>query len=276
MLRGMRLPGFHAVMCSVLLCAACVDSSGDETTRPDGGGTGETPPPADRPRFEYFIRGDTYPRLVMEIDAVPGQTTRASVRRDLADGLRPLLDKPEGIEFIVDQALESRGGDHAWTFEELDLLARETFDLAVPKGTLKMHTLLVDGRYQSPGGGTVLGIAWAHTHLVLFTQTIAESCNVGIGPLAEQVCTDAERGIWAHEIGHLLGLVDNGLAMSTPHREPDAAKGAHDQSDRCIMYWAYEGTGIIDAVSTGLFGSTTENLGFDAACLADLAAVRER
>ena len=56
-----------------------------------------------------------------------------------------------------------------------------------------------------------------------------------------------------------LGLVANGLVMVGNHQ--DAAHGAHDSNDRCIMYWAYEGSGILDALSRGLFGDVP-NLGF--------------
>ena len=74
-------------------------------------------------------------------------------------------------------------------------------------------------------------------------------------------------------MGHQLGLVSNGLAMANPHK--DADHGAHDSSDKCVMYWAYESSAGIDGLLGGLFGDQAD-LGFDQACLDDLNAVKNR
>lgn len=49
-----------------------------------------------------------------------------------------------------------------------------------------------------------------------------------------------EQSTLIHEIGHSLGLVnmDGGVAMHTPHEDPDHEN--HCDNDKCLMYWANE------------------------------------
>lgn len=233
---------------------------------PDGGGG--SPPIG--PRHEQYIRSEFYPRLVIEVDAVEGKLAPVNVESAVAEGFMTVLDKPEGILIQRDAtSLAPRGPDYVWTFAELAQFARENFNYEVPSGTIKIHTLLVDGVYEN---SNVLGVAWSSKYLVLFKDRLDRACNAGLGVVSKSVCDETLRGVWVHELGHVIGLVNNGVAMQEPHQ--DEAHGAHDESDGCIMYWAYETPTIVDRVSADLGGGT--KLGFDAKCLADIAAVRER
>jgi hypothetical protein len=269
------------------LAAGCDLFSPSPDPTPDAGATADagTPPASppgepvpdagttvNAPRFEHYIRRQPYPRMVLEVDGWGGYTPTVSVADRLQRGLLGILDK-ESVEVRVDQAFPGKGADHAWSNEELLRLAEETGKLEVPVGTIKLHVLLVDGHSaMDTQEGKVLGLAFPWTHLVLFRQTLDQLC--GKGPiLTPPACVEAELGVWVHEVGHQLGLVNNGLVMVGNHQ--DASHGAHDTNDRCIMYWAYEGSGILDALGRGLFGDAP-NLGFDAACMADLNAVKTR
>lgn len=249
------------VFAVVVLCG-CVDP-----TLPPGTDGGTT-----RPRWERYIRGDVDTRLVIELDYVPGAEPRAAAEADLIARLSTLLDKPDGIEIVHDDVLESRGADHAWTFEELDALARESFDDESPPGTVTMHVMWLDGHDADDSAmGSTLGLAWGSTHIVMYQSTIEDSCDGLV--LREQVCASAQRSIWLHEVGHVIGLVDNGLAMTSDHRDP--AHGAHDIDEGCIMYWAFEGRAGVDVVRERITGGGAM-IDFDDACLADIAAVRDR
>ncbi len=253
-------------------CERSPSEPGPAPTSPPGEPVPDAGTAVNAPRFEHYIRRQPYPRMVLEVDGWGGYKPTASVADKLQTGLLGILDK-ESVEVRFDEAFPGKGADHAWTNEELLALAEETGRLEVPVGTIKLHVLLVDGHSaMDTQEGKVLGLAFPWTHMVLFRQTMDEVC--GKGPiLTPPACTQAELGVWVHEVGHQLGLVDNGLAMTSPHK--DAAHGAHDADDQCIMYWAYEGSGILDAINGGLFGDSP-GLGFDAACLADLKAVKNR
>jgi hypothetical protein len=265
--------------------AGCGDGDGDGDDAPEADASSATdgaaePGPdaaAATPRVLGYVRAAPYPRLAFEIDSVPGFEPRDAVAADLAAMLESLLDKPAGVDAVADQALASRGGDHAWTEAELRDLADETFDLDVAADTTKIHALFVDGHSarDDAGGGVILGIAWANTHLVIFKQTIETMCagRTTLPPLLrDQLCSGGELAIWTHEVGHVIGLVDNGLPMVADHA--DRAHGAHDVDDGCVMYWSYDGEAVLDTLEAQLLGGGAAGLAFDDACIADIDAAK--
>ena len=218
-----------------------------------------------------YIRGTVATRLVIELDTVAGEAARAEVAEALGAGLRPLLDKPDGVVVEVDQTdLPAEGADRVWTFEDLQALADATFEASRPRGTIAMHTLWLDGRYERPG---VLGVAWGNVHVAIFSDFLDGTCARLLPGLSEVLCAASEEAIWTHEVGHVLGLVNNGLPMVEDHQDPE--NGAHDADDGCIMYWAYEGESLVTVLRDAIMNGDETDLGFDAACLADIAAVRD-
>ena len=239
-----------------------------------GGGPGTDGGPGSRERWERYVRGDVDRRLVMEVDAVPGAEPRSGVESTVVDRMRDLLDKPDGIEIVRGGVIASRGADHAWTFEELQALAADSFDDDSPAGTITMHTMWLDGHYHDDSAsGATLGLAWANTYIVMFRDTIESSCG-GIGPIGEDLlCSTAQSLVWLHEVGHVIGLVNNPMPMVSPHE--DAEHDAHDHDEGCLMYWSFDQRAGIAAIQDSLLGGGTR-IDFDAACLADINAVRER
>jgi hypothetical protein len=240
-------------------------------TLPDGGQASSS----DQPRFVQYLRAQPYERLVLEVDSVMGMAPYPEVERRLIERFAPLLDKPAGITVVHDDTLQPRGSEHAWSDEALRELAKATFDDAQAANTITMHVMVVDGHSARDGDGSrILGLAWGHLHMVLFKETIEASCRrQGLfGLLADTACREAELGIWTHELGHVLGLVDNGLPMVEPHRSVD--HGRHDMDRDCIMYWAYNGTPLVDRIITLSQTNGSPSLNFCEHCRADMAAVQ--
>ena len=266
----------HLASVVVILFFAC---GSPDSGNGGNGGEGVDAGPNDRPRNEQLIRSDPFAKLVLEVDSVAGFEPRNSVETDLVAGFEPILDKSGGIDIVRDKAIASRGADHAWTFGELDELAGDTFDLEVGSDAIKVHVLFVDGHHErdDEGQGRILGIAWSHTNIAMFKQTIEETCAAATIPplLRERLCAGAELAIWTHELGHNLGLVDNGLPMVEDHRDPDPEHGAHDENDECVMFFAFDGSEVVDRIRDRLIVGGDETLGFDDECLADIAAVRD-
>lgn len=269
-------------LCALLAaCGSSGDDAGDDDPLVvDAAATGDAPasgadasPPASR--VSDLIRGDQVGALVLEIDLVPGREPRAQVEADLLTQLEVLLDKPAGISAVHDDAITSRGADHAWTDAELFALAGETFDGA-GADTAVIHTMFVDGHSEhDSSSGVILGLAWSNRHIVIFADTIEETCGSAALPpvLLEELCSGAELAIWTHEVGHVIGLVDNGLPMVADHRDPD--HGAHDVDDDCVMYWAYQGDALVTRLAERLAAGGEAALPFGDACLADIAALRD-
>jgi hypothetical protein len=195
---------------------------------------------------------------VIEIDAVSGLTPYAESSTFVVSWLTDVIDKPEGIAVEAGETLAALGSDYEWTFDTLNSFAQQhaTDDAAGPP---RIQVLAVDGRYgPDDGSGTVLGLAWGNRFVALFEDTIRGRCQGGlIGALEQDVCKVAERNVWAHELGHTLGLVDNGIPMVTEHRDP--AHGQHDVREGCLMYWAYDGPQVFDTL-LARFNSQNQDL----------------
>lgn len=240
------------------------------------GADGGNPDPvrdSERARVLDLLRASPYSRLELELDAVPGKGPRASSVAFIEGALAKVVSKPGGVAVVRDQQdLPARGSGGKWTFSELSALAGSTFGNSGGPGTIRMHVLFVDGEYENPN---VLGIAWASTHLVIFRDVIEHYCRQDLtSVLSDRVCEASEQGVWLHETGHLLGLVNNGLPMVQPHEEANADRQRHDASDQCIMYWAFEAPSGISLLASRLSGGSSAKLEFDAACQADLAQGR--
>ncbi|MBA2542569.1 MAG: hypothetical protein H0V17_23200, partial [Deltaproteobacteria bacterium] len=136
-------------------------------------------------------------------------------------------------------------------------------------GDTKTYYLIFVSGFFTDGNGPnsgVLGVSIGTTGVIAMFKDVIDSTNV-IG--VPSVVRFVEQATIIHELGHAFGLVDNGVPMATPHRDPD--HGAHCDDDACVMYFANEGAADATAfvqqrVLTG------NSILFDANCLADADA----
>lgn len=253
------------------------DTSGSAENDASSDEDGSAEPDTDQEpsgRFVHYISSATYPRMILEVDSVAGMEPRAGVARDMEARLSSLLDKPSGVEVINDGTIPSRGSDHGWTDQELSQLAQEHFDRAVADDVVKMHVMFLDGHSaRDDDGGRILGLAWGHTYIVIFKRTLESACRQSALPTnREQLCSMAELAVWLHEVGHNLGLVDNGLSLASDHRDPDHPK--HCDNDNCLMYWAWKGPNATDQLLDRLLAGQDTAPAFDAQCRADIDAAK--
>ena len=101
----------------------------------------------------------------------------------------------------------------------------------------------------------------------------ASRFGTSLAALPTDACEVAERNVWAHEMGHVIGLVDNGIGQQVPHR--DAEHGRHDNSENCLMYWAYERPQLFDLLVSRLTTGAPADVDFCPNCWADLSAAKE-
>jgi len=240
----------------------------------NGGSTGSSAADADA-RWLKYIRGDEYSRLELEVDAVAGLEPKGGASAPVLAALGRSIDKSGGIALRADGELAAHAEDFVWSFAELSALAQQTFEDRADT-RVSIHMLFVDGHYEDDGAsGVVLGLAWDHRHIALFKDNISRACNSRstLGLLDPAACQRVEAAVWLHEVGHVLGLVDNGLPMVADHRDPDPAHGRHDADAACVMYWAYDGDAAVDAVLSNLIGGR-EQLDYCQTNLDDIDAVK--
>lgn len=248
-------------------------TQGDGAT--ETGTTGTTGEP-DVPRWAQLIRASPYPRLVIEVDYVTGRAPRPANITQIEAVMMELLDKPGGVEVVLDEELPEGDPDQAWTHQMRSELAQATSNLAVPDDTIKLHAIFVGGHAAEDDegrGGVLLGVAWAYENIVMFRDTMDAGCEaLAVGPLVDQLCAEAELLIWQHEIGHTIGLVDNGMPMIDDHRDPDPKAGAHDVSQDCVMYRSYEAGDALEAILDRIIDGAPP-LQMGPQCRADVQAV---
>jgi hypothetical protein len=121
--------------------------------------------------------------------------------------------------------------------------------------------MFLDTEYsESTASSKVLGISYGASSIAIFEKSVYDYVQPDMPARAtlETVVID-------HEFGHILGLVNNGTPMVTPHKDPD--HGSHCTNTQCLMYWKTEENINL----TDLLGNQTYPT-LDANCLADLKA----
>ncbi len=221
-------------------------------------------------RANDIVSSSTYSKLLIEVDWVEGAQPQ-DIDSDVTSFLNELLDKPDGIQIKRDQELSSKGVDHVWTFEEMDALLRDNQTLEIEADQTAIHIVFLDGAYDgNEGNSVVLGLAWGR-RIAIFKDTIRSACERPL--LGERLCKDAELAITLHELGHVIGLVNNGVPLTSDHH--DEEHGAHCTNEDCLMYWEYEGVKLIDALSSRFsLDPNAKIFDFDQACRDDLNAIK--
>jgi hypothetical protein len=223
----------------------------------DGGGDdGGAPPPvldADVAVGQFapaLLRSDLSERLVIEVhaDIEPRSGTVAHV----ADVLADVSGKP--VSTVAAGA--PGGGDRDWTGAELRQAADAGSTTAQGGGVAVVRLLFVNGTFE--GDDSVLGVAVRGDVAAVFVDRTEAAGGLLGGSAA------IEAAVTAHELGHLLGLVD--LVLDTGREDPDHP--GHSPNQGSVMYWAVES----DLIGQVLGADPPDE--FDAADLADLAAIR--
>ncbi|MFT5681404.1 MAG: hypothetical protein ACI8RZ_002310 [Myxococcota bacterium] len=249
------------------------DSGSTDDTNSPGFDTNDPPPDPDAEQdnlesragdYGYdLLRDAPFDSLIIEVDWVTGNEPDSSAMEAVVSAVEDLCNKPGGVQVVYDDELPPQGAP-TWTYEaaqETELAWRDYYR-DEEAGVAVIYYLYLDGDSEyDTANGRVLGYAYHGSSLIMFKETI-DSAGAGL-PLAGKL----EDTVAVHELGHLLGLVDNGIEMVEDHKDPD--HGDHDVRDDCIMYWAAETDSAVDLLLGG-------PLDFGAECRADVAAAGGR
>jgi len=228
-----------------------------------------------RQRVIEYLEPQPKTSIRLEVDHVAG----LAPNQDVIDGLTArlgFLAKPITVDL---QASLSSSDDGGWSFAELEALEAKSYNGPSQANEAVIHVMFVDGHYaQSATSNDVLGVAWANRTVVLFADTLKNTCTPDSSDdlkrrgLVEKACNATVIGTWLHELGHVIGLVNDGLDMVENHEDPDHPK--HDADPSSIMYWQFDVAGIFDQVKGKVLADEDPVPSFSAACLADIEVVQ--
>jgi hypothetical protein len=196
--------------------------------------------------------GDTFDLTISNVDRIFASTKTLGIPRTTAN--------MENLGAIADEEL---------TVADLLALAdahRSQHDTASLK---TYYVVFVSGYFADANGPNmgVLGVSLGTTGVIAMFKDVIRGTNV-IG--LPNVVRYVEQSTLVHELAHAIGLVDNGVPLTSAHA--DAPHGAHCTNDACVMYWLNEGAN--DAAAYAQQHVLTNNtILFDAACLADVDAL---
>ncbi len=252
-------PRAVALAASLALAGAC---SGDGTG-PGGGGTGG---PYDHTRApgasaRDLLTSTTYDSLIVEIQNVQGFQPTSQGLQHLRTFLGARLNKPLGIELRVASSPLALQPQATYSAAQVRSLEQQHRTVYTSGRTLATYLVFLNGEFA--GSPNVLGIAYNNTSMAIFEEKIVQNT----GGLNQPTRATVEGTVANHEFGHIMGLVNNGIAMQTSHQ--DTQHGEHCDDPNCLMYYAVRTT---DFLSNLLGGMPT----LDQDCLDDLRAAGGR
>lgn len=205
-----------------------------------------------------LVSSKKYTHLYIEVDYQEGKKLNGGTLDLLKQRINDHLSKPAGTEVVETAFTASKT---TWTTD--DLRAEETQERQhQPEGTtMVLYILVVGGHHaEDTSDAKVLGIQYGRASIAIFKDTIQ---NTGLIPGFLSNAGDVEKAVVVHEFGHTAGLVNNGLAMQTPHE--DSGHPHHSSNQNSVMYWAVENT-------LGIRGLSTIPNDFDSNDVADMRA----
>lgn len=206
-----------------------------------------------------FLSSATFKKLVVQVVYDQGYPPTTETINGIKSFLSARINKPEGIEVT----LQEISGPKKPTLSVADMQEVETKyrKLYAAGNTLSIFFYATNAQYQEAESKfQTLGVQYGDASIVLFGNTIRNNSG-GIGQPPHTVL---ETSVALHEFGHVLGLVNTGTSMVTPHM--DEPHGHHCKDEDCLMYYAVETTDIV----ANLLGGKVPPL--DADCSNDLKA----
>lgn len=203
-----------------------------------------------------LLSADKYKKLTLEVKSFKGQEPSETTLKYLQSFLEARLNKPDGISIISTTIDPPRSSKYDLTaIKKLEEKYRTRYSSG---SEATMYFLFIDGEYAANSSGNyVLGVAYGATSMVIFENSVAQFS----GGISQPSRSSLESAVAAHEIGHILGLVNNGSDMVNSHEDTDHSR--HCSNKDCLMYYQAETSDML----ANFFGTLPS---LDDNCIKDL------
>ncbi|AWW30459.1 hypothetical protein DN752_10170 [Echinicola strongylocentroti] len=189
-----------------------------------------------------ILSADTYKSIKLEVHYMEGYPLSSSTATTLMDWLGSLANKPMGIQ-LVTKAIPAMGQEK-YSVQDVRDIEDENRTAYNTGDELGLYILVVDGYFEKDTETEAsLGFAHRNTSLVLLGKRMVENSNRFGKPDKDRL----ETTVLEHELGHLLGLVNLGTAMTEDHE--DHENSGHCDNEDCLMYWAVETNNIFNTLN---------------------------
>ncbi|MES2514577.1 MAG: hypothetical protein V4580_10555 [Bacteroidota bacterium] len=206
-----------------------------------------------------FLSDSKYKKLILQIAYVPGHEPTTAAIDHIKIFLTQRLNKSLGIE--VNYTAVGSLNKSTLTLTDVKDIELGNRNPVLTDNTISMYIFYADADYfENTGSSQILGLAYAPASMVVFEKTIMDYAG-GIG---QPSVTTLEASVSEHEIGHILGLVNNGTSMVAGHE--GGPSGKHCSNSSCLMYYTAETSDFI----ANLVGNNIPTL--DNNCINDLKA----
>lgn len=226
-----------------------------------------------------FVRSDHYPNMVIEYDYIDGFKVDDSTQTAIESEIGQLVDKLGTVEAITGDAIPATAEDPAYSLDDVRLIEEEYRDYFTKGKTAALYILHLNGHYETDTElEKTLGLAYSESSVVVFQQALMETCELkkqfAPSEYVDLLCPTGEAVTIVHEIGHILGLVDNGIPMTVSHKDIEAY-GDHCMNPQCIMFWSNNTKAMLQYVIQRYQNGNENAVAFDDDCLNDLTFARE-
>jgi hypothetical protein len=206
-----------------------------------------------------FLTANLYTTLNIEVVYVEGYQPSPAALNNVVAFLSQRLNKSGGV--TVTQRTMPATGRVNIDLDGIRAIERAQRKTVTSGKTLTAWIMFLDTEYtESTSTSKVLGITYGASSIAIFEKSVYSYVQPDMPSRAT-----LETVVLDHEFGHILGLVDNGTPMVTPHKDPD--HGSHCSNTACLMYWkTEENVNLNDVLGTDTYPT------LDANCLADLKA----
>jgi len=158
-------------------------------------------------------------------------------------------------------------GKTEYTADDILAIAKAQRTRGSGGGTAAFFAVWLKGKYKDKDTGKVLddvlGVSIGDTGVLALFKPVIQSTSV---PGRQGVVRFVEQSTFTHEMGHALGLVNNGVGLASAHQ--DAAHGSHCTNEKCVMFWQNEGAAAAAQLALRL-AVTGDEIVFGPECLAD-------